>query len=182
MRLARHAILSTLVLFVTVDASSQAAGKGKTSTTVTLEWTSLEKAVVKAAEQKKPILLDVYTDWCGWCKKMDKEVFVDPAVADVLTKRFALAKVNGESKESITFKGQKTDGIGIARGFGVRGYPSIIFLDSNGDMLTMIPGFLNAEQFLPITLFIGNREYEKMEWEKFLAEYNSSKKPASGPR
>lgn len=147
-----------------------------------LEWTGLDKATVKASAEKKAILLDVYTDWCGWCKKMDKEVFVDPAVAEVLASKFALAKVNGESKESFTFKGQKTDGVGIARGFGVRGYPSIIFLDSNGDMLTMIPGFLNAEQFLPVVMFIGNREYEKMEWDAYLANYNKAKKPGSGTK
>jgi thioredoxin-related protein len=127
-------------------------------------------------------LLDVYTDWCGWCKKMDKEVFADPAVAEILASRFALAKVNGESKESITYKGQKTDGVGIARGFGVKGYPAIIFLDSKGEMLTLIPGFVDAEKFLPIVLFIGNKEYEKMEWDAFLASYTASKKTPATPK
>lgn len=139
------------------------------------DWTNLEKAVAKARDEKKPILLDVYTDWCGWCKKMDKEVFAHPAVAEVLSERFALAKVNGESREGFTFKGQRTDGVGIARGFGVRGYPAIIFLDSNADMLSMIPGFVDADRFLPIVLFIGNREYERMEWEEYLKKYEASK-------
>jgi thioredoxin-related protein len=147
-----------------------------------LEWTALDKAVAKASGEKKAVLIDVYTDWCGWCKKMDKEVFVDPAVAGVLSSKFALAKVNGESKEEFTFKGKKTDGIGIARAFGVRGYPAIIFLDSKGETLTMIPGFLDAEQFLPVVLFIGNREYEKMEWADYLASYTKSKKPVDGPK
>jgi len=150
--------------------------------TVALEWTGLEKAVTKASGEQKAILVDVYTDWCGWCKKMDKEVFVDPAVAGVLSGKFALAKVNAESKETFTYKGQKVDGIGIARGFGVKGYPSIIFLDSKGDMLTMIPGYLDAEQFLPVVLFIGNREYEKMQWDEYLASYNKGKKPSGGSK
>ena len=130
-----------------------------------------ELAVAKAADQQKAILVDVYTDWCGWCKKMDKEVFADPAVSEILASRFATAKVNGESRESFTFKGQKTDGVGIARSFGVRGYPAIIFLDSKGEMLTMIPGFMDAQKFLPVVLFIGNKEYEKMEWDAYLAAY-----------
>ncbi len=147
-----------------------------------LQWTNLETAVSKAADQKKAVLVDVYTDWCGWCKKMDKEVFADPAVSEILASRFALAKVNGESKESFTYKGQKTDGVGIARGFGVRGYPAIIFLDAKGDMLTMIPGFVDAEKFLPIVLFIGNKEYEKMEWDAYLASYTASKKGSTTPK
>jgi thioredoxin-related protein len=178
------AALVLLVLLATSGSSPQApAGKsGDKDKPVTLEWTGLDRAAAKASGEKKAILLDVYTDWCGWCKKMDKEVFVDPAVAGVLTGKFALAKVNGESKEEFTFKGKKTDGIGIARTFGVRGYPSIIFLDSNGDMLTMIPGFLDAEQFLPVVMFIGNREYEKMEWADYLASYNKTKKPSGGSK
>ena len=147
-----------------------------------LQWTNLETAVAKGAEHKKPVMVDVYTDWCGWCKKMDKEVFADPAVSEVLGKHFALAKVNGESRETFTFKGEKTDGVGIARGFGVRGYPAIIFLDSDGDMLTMIPGFVNAEKFLPIVLFIGTREFEKMEWPAYLAKYEAAKQAPARPK
>ena len=61
----------------------------------------------------------------------------------------------------------------------MKGYPSIIFLDSNGDMLTMIPGFLNAEQFLPVVTYIGNGDYEKTEWEQYLADFNKTKKPSA---
>ncbi len=165
------AVLSIVFCFPPTAAGQKPAPGKK----VELQWTNLELAVTKGADQKKAIMVDVYTDWCGWCKKMDKEVFIDPAVSELLASRFALAKVNGESKESIMFKGQKTDGVGVARGFGVRGYPSIIFLDSNGDMLTMIPGFLDAEKFLPVVMFIGNKEYEKMEWDAYLASYNASK-------
>jgi thioredoxin-related protein len=168
------AAISLLFVFPPAAAGQKSATKKKTE----LQWTKLEPAVAKAADEKKAVMVDVYTDWCGWCKKMDKEVFTDPAVAEVLASRFALAKVNGESKESITFKGHTTNGIGIAQSFGVRGYPSIIFLDSNGDMLTMIPGFLDAEKFLPVVTFIGNREYEKMEWDAYLAKYNASRNAA----
>ncbi|HLF15580.1 MAG TPA: thioredoxin fold domain-containing protein [Bacteroidota bacterium] len=176
-------VVLTAVLSIVPCFPQTAAGqKPASGTKAGLEWTNLESAVTTGADQKKAIMVDVYTDWCGWCKKMDKEVFADPAVSEILASRFALAKVNGESKESITYKGQKTDGVGIARGFGVRGYPSIIFLDSKGDMLTMIPGFMDAEKFLPVVMFIGNREYEKMEWEAYLASYTASKKTPQNPK
>ena len=179
------ALLALLLLVASADALPQ-AGKpkpGPPTKAATLEWTTLEKAVAKAAAEEKAVLIDVYTDWCGWCKKMDKETFLDPAVAEVLNAKFALAKVNGESKEAITFKGHKTDGVGIGRAFGVRGYPAIIFLDAKGETLTMLPGFLDAQQFLPVVLFIGNREYEKTEWADYLENFNKSKQaPAPGPK
>lgn len=173
------ALLITLALGLPGVAESQKAAPTRGAD---VQWTNLELAVAKAADQNKAILVDVYTDWCGWCKKMDKEVFADPAVSEVLAKSFATAKVNGESRESFTFKGQKTDGVGIARAFGVRGYPALIFLDAKGEMLTMIPGFMDAQKFLPVVLFIGNKEYEKMEWEAYLASYNASKGPAKTPK
>ncbi len=173
------AFLLGLTLGFTDIAESQKAAPTRGAD---VQWTNLELAVAKAADQQKAILIDVYTDWCGWCKKMDKEVFADPAVSEVLAKSFATAKVNGESRESFTFRGQKTDGVGIARAFGVRGYPAIIFLDAKGEMLTMIPGFMDAQKFLPVVLFIGNREYEKMEWEAYLAAYTASKGPAKTPK
>ena len=142
----------------------------------------IEEAERRMAIEPKKIFVDVYTHWCGWCKKMDREVFNDPEVSGTLDELFTLAKVNGESRESITYKNRKTDGVGIAQDFGIRGYPSLIFLDSRGDMLPLIPGFVDAEKFLPIVMFLGNKDYEKMEWEAYLAEYNAARKSSSAPK
>jgi len=163
-----------------VASPSPAAGqKGSPDKKAELKWTDVESAMKAAAEQERAVLVDVYTDWCGWCKKMDKEVFNDPKVSDVLARRFTLARVNAESREKVTFKDHKTDGIGFAQGFGINGYPSLIFLDSKGDVLTLIPGYVDAENFLPIVMFLGEKQYEKMEWEAYLAEYTASKKSSS---
>lgn len=166
-------LLITALTILTATGTGQKPGGSEKSG---LNWTSLEEAIERAGNEKKPVLLDVYTDWCGWCKKLDKETFNDPKVAEVLSNMFTLAKVNGESREEIIYKDQKTNGIGLARGFGIRGYPAIIFLDEKGDMLTLIPGFLDAEQFLPVVKFIGTREYENTDWEVYLKNYESSKK------
>jgi thioredoxin-related protein len=167
-----------LIPFLFTSASPAFGQKTAPAKKTELRWTKFESAIKAAAEEDKPVMVDVYTDWCGWCKKMDKEVFNHPDVAEALNRMFAIAKVNGESRESITYKDQKTNGIGIAQGFGIRGYPSLIFLDSKGDLLTLIPGYVDAEKFLPIVNFLGGKHYETMEWEAYLAEYNASKAPA----
>jgi len=176
MRLVRiFLILSIPLMFA--SPSGVFSQKKATPAKTELRWTNLETAMKNAAEQDKPVMVDVYTDWCGWCKKMDKDVFNHPDVAEALDRMFTLAKVNGESRESVTYKNQKTDGFGIVQGFGIRGYPALIFLDSKGDMLTLIPGYVDAENFLPIVEFLGGKHYEKMEWEQYLAEYTASKTP-----
>lgn len=167
--------ITTYLLAITILAIAAAAGQNKTEKSG-LNWTSLEEAIEKAGKENKHVLLDIYTDWCHWCKKLDKETFNDPKVADVLNDMFALAKVNGESTDKVTYKDQTTNGFGIARGFGVGGYPAIIFLDPKGDLLTKIPGFLDAEKFLPIAKYIGTTAYEKTEWEAYLKDYETSKK------
>ncbi len=177
MTLGRIFLLITIPLILTSSADVLGQKKGRAKS-IELRWTKLETAVKTAAEQDKPVMVDVYTDWCGWCKKMDKEVFNNPDVAEALDRMFTLAKVNGESRESITYKGQKTDGFGIVQGFGIRGYPALIFLDSKGDVLTIIPGYIDAENFLPIVEFLGGKHYEKMEWEAYLADYHASKGPS----
>lgn len=171
-------ILAFSIVFI---SPPQAYGQKKSPVKKTeLKWTDMETAIKNAADQDKPVMVDVYTDWCGWCKKMDKEVFNNPDVSESLSKLFMLAKVNGESREKITYKDKKTDGVGIAQGFGIRGYPSLIFLDAKGDLLTLIPGYVDAEKFLPIVKFLGDKHYETMEWEAYLANYNSSREsPAS---
>ena len=180
LRLLLIAIVPIALAFTAPSTAS--AQKNTTGKKTELRWTSLETAIKNAADQDKPVLVDVYTDWCGWCKKMDREVFNDPEVSGTLDELFTLAKVNGESRESITYKNRKTDGVGIAQDFGIRGYHSLIFLDSRGDMLTLIPGFVDAEKFLPIVMFLGNKDYEKMEWEAYLAEYNAARKSSSAPK
>ena len=181
MTLGRIFLLITIPFILTSSTEVLGQKKGRPKSTE-LRWNNLETAVKNAADQDKPVMVDVYTDWCGWCKKMDKEVFNDPGVSEILSTRFKLARVNAESRESVTFKDHKTDGIGFAQGFGINGYPSLIFLDSKGEVLTLIPGYVDAETFLPIVMFLGDKHYETMEWEAYLANYTASKKSAGAKK
>ena len=73
-----------------------------------VEWMSWDQAVERAQtdENPKKIFIDVYTDWCGWCKKMDKDTFQHPDVATYMADNFYMVKMDGEGKEPIEFKGQ----------------------------------------------------------------------------
>ena len=97
-----------------------------------IKWHTLEEALVISKKEKKPIFIDVYTDWCGWCKRMDKATFSEASVIDYVNANYIAVKLNAESNETVTFKGQELNYRQISgQVFGVRGYPTIVLMDTN---------------------------------------------------
>lgn len=134
------------------------------------EWTSVEKAVTLAKADQKKILIDVYTDWCKWCKVMDEKTFSDPKVSEFLASNFHLAKFNAEQKEIIKFNGKEyAFNKNGRRGYhefavdilnGQLAYPSLVVFDSQLNKLEVIRGFKSAEDLMDI-LAPKNREIVK---------------------
>lgn len=156
---------SLLVILFLFISNLQAGDK------IELKWKKFNEGITLAKKENKRILVNVYADWCKWCKKMDTEVFTNDSVGWYLKKNFILVKLNGESEEQVKYKGESLTAVSLARGFGVTGFPSVIFLESNGDAITKVPGFVNAEDFMPIIKFIGDGHYKKMKWEEYLDKY-----------
>jgi thioredoxin-related protein len=71
---------------------------------VNVQWLTLEQALEKSKTEKRKIFVDVYTDWCGWCKHMDSTTFVTPAVARYLNDHYYAVKLNAEQTQDIVFK------------------------------------------------------------------------------
>lgn len=133
-----------------------------------LEWLTFEQAMEKAKLENRKVLVDVYTDWCGWCKKMDKEVYADPGVVEVLSQYFVVAKLNAESSKDITYKGTKLTERRFAAGAGVSGYPSTIFFESDSKPITLLPGFVPAPRFITILRYIGENHYRTISFEEYV--------------
>src|SRR5258706_11888321 len=98
-----------------------------------------DAALVTAKKDKKLVMVDLYTDWCGWCKKLDKDTYSDKDVAAKLAKDFIAVKVNPEKSQ----RDAK-----LSRDFGTTGYPHIVFVDADGKKVSEIGGYLPAAQFL----------------------------------
>ena len=122
-------------------------------------WTTFDQI---AEENKKPdgkkYLVDVYTEWCGWCKVMDKKTFTDPAIQDYLKKNFHIVKFDAEQRESVQFKGKTYDWVsGGRRGINTlaiellgnrMSYPTLVYLDENMNKIQAIPGYKTPEQLI----------------------------------
>lgn len=91
-----------------------------------------------AAQQQKLIFIDAYTDWCSWCKVMDKETFSDPGVADVMNKKFI----------NVRYEMETGFGMQMAAKYRVSGFPTFLVFSPDGKLVYRILGYLKSKEFL----------------------------------
>jgi thioredoxin-related protein len=135
-----------------------------------LRWREWNAGLKEAAASKRPVIVDVYTDWCGWCKRMDRDVYARPDIRDYLAQHFVLVRLDAESAEPASYQGERTTCRGLAARFGVSGYPTTIFLRSNGEHLASAPGYVPADRFLSLLRYIGDGHMDRGEtYEEYAA-------------
>jgi thioredoxin-related protein len=161
-----------------------------------VRWMTFEQAVEKSKTEKRKIFIDLYTDWCGWCKVMDKKTFTDPVVANLLNEKFYPVKFNAEQKEDVVFNGTTFKYVASGRGGyhqlaasllnNQLSYPNFVFLTEEFHLVQMIPGytslpgFRKPEEFHIFLSFVGNDHFKKMKMEDYQKVYQSPY-PASKP-
>jgi thioredoxin-related protein len=141
-------------------------------------WIGFDEGLAKGKTENKNIIVDFYTDWCHWCKVMDEKTFHEKNVAEKLKNRFVTVRINAEDeKQSATYKGQTFNNVQLTQAFGVTGYPSLAFLEPNGDIITVIPGYVPPETFIYILDYVDQKLYEKkMPFDEFLKKQQENKK------
>ena len=70
-----------------------------------IEWITFEEAIKRNEKKPKKLLIDLYTDWCGWCKKMDKDTYENSKIAAYVNKHYYAVKFNAEQKEDVQYDG-----------------------------------------------------------------------------
>ena len=152
-------------------------------TQTTIKWYTIEEAFELTRNEPRKIIIDVYTDWCSWCKVMDKSTYSNEIIAEYLNNKFYPVKFNAEQKEDVVINGTTYKFISSgSRGYhelaaallnGKLGYPSTVFLDEMSRMIQPIQGYLKPRQFDEIIKFIGEDHFRTQTWEEFQADYNS---------
>jgi thioredoxin-related protein len=131
---------------------------------------AFEEAFARAKTEHKSVLVDVYTDWCSWCRKMDAETYANASVRTLLDAKFLVVKLNAESQTEIVFNGQRVSMADFARQSDVTGYPTTLFFDANGHGVVSLPGYFDATRFTKILTYVADGRYTSMNLDQYLSD------------
>lgn len=160
-----------VVLFLAPVAALRADDPKSKKAEVT--WYDFEKGIAAGKKEKKMVVVDFYTTWCGWCKVMDKETYGHASIIKYAKEKLVLVKVNAESDEKTRFREQEYTYRELAAAFGVNSYPATAFIDASGEVLTLVPGYIPADKFLPVLEFLNDGHHKTMTFEAYLAKRNA---------
>jgi len=136
-----------------------------------VEWRGWDAGLEEARRLNRPILVDVYTQWCGWCKRMDRDVYSRPDVRDYLASKFVTIKIDAEAKTPAHYEGHDHTSRSLAALFRVTGYPTTLFLRPDGKHLVNVPGYVEADSFMHLLRYVGDGYLDRgVTWEDFRSE------------
>ena len=173
-------ILFRFLLFTFLLGATQLSTAQDTADNAeSIKWYTWEEAQEMAATNPKKVFVDLYTNWCGWCKRMDATTFQDPEVIKYLNENFYPVKFNAEQKETVMFNDReftyyveegKKKGVHLlayALLDGRLGYPAFVTLDETYARIMISPGYKKVPQLIEELTFANDEKYKEMSWEDF---------------
>lgn len=163
-------MFTVVILFTSCNAQEKQPSK--------IKWTSFEEAVKLSEKTPKKLFIDVYTDWCGWCKKMDASTFQNDTIVKHINKYYYPVKLNAETKDTILFRENKfvfkpeykANELALSLLGGKMGYPTYVFLDENFALLGPASGFMQPSDLTKVLAFYTNEVYKTKKWEDYEKE------------
>ncbi len=145
-----------------------------------MKWYTWEEAVALNKTKPKKIFVDVYTDWCGWCKRMDKGAFMDPQVVAYMSEHFYPVKLNAEQKADIQFNGETFKYVDNGNGRGIHtlayslldgqlSYPSVVYITEKYERIMISAGYKEVPDLMKELRFAAEEQYNKTTWEQYKA-------------
>lgn len=167
--------------------------KKKNAKETGIKWMTWTEAHAKMKKQPKKVWVDVYTDWCGWCKVMDKKTFSDPQVIKYMNDNFYAVKFNSERDDSIKFRDKvyiikpenRVNDLAIELMRGQLSYPTNVILEENFQNPIPVAGYQTVPQIEMVMRYLGENHYKTVKWEdyqkSFVGTWKEKELPAPPP-
>lgn len=154
----------------------------RTDSNEKIQWLKIDDASIKIKEQSKPVLIDLYTDWCYWCKVMDKKTYTNSKVIAYINEHFYSVKLNAETKDNITWKDKtylynsnyKINDFSLFVTYGRASFPTTVIIADNESAPIPIAGYLQPKELEPILKYFGEGAYKTMNFPQFEKTFKSS--------
>lgn len=183
----KHIFVACLLVFSASVFAQESDSVMVDSTSVSekkINWMTLDEALAANEREPRMMFFDMYTDWCGWCKRMDATTFKDSLIIDYLNENYYAIKFDAEQKEDVEVKGRTYKYVPTERrGYhelaaelmgGKLSYPTYVFLNSDLTIFTQVPGYKPQQDLLPILEFCANYDMEApSNWQDFIENYES---------
>jgi thioredoxin-related protein len=131
-------------------------------------WRSMNDAITAAQATDRLLVLHAYTVWCGWCARMDRETYTDDAVQAYMAEHYEATRLDLESEEVVSFFDRTLAMAALGDALQVSGTPTTVFVDSDGSLITKMPGFQDAETFLFALRYVKEEAYVQVSFSEYI--------------
>ena len=139
-----------------------------------IQWHDFDAGMAKARASDKYAFIEVYTDWCTYCKQMEEVTFKSEPVLNQLKEKFVPIKLNAEATDSVTWQGEKYASNELATIWGVTSYPTMLFFNSEGKIVGAFPSYADPDLMVKLLSYISTGAREKnIAFEEFLSQQES---------
>lgn len=148
-----------------------------------IQWMTFDEAIAAHQQTKKKIIVDIFTDWCTWCQKMDQSTFQNPFIANYINEHYYPVKFNAEQQTKITFNGKDYvyvksgrrgyHELAVELALGRLSYPTIVFLDEDLQIIQALRGFQSSLRFEQIMTYFAQDFHKTTPWSKFSQNYQT---------
>jgi uncharacterized protein YyaL (SSP411 family) len=146
-----------------------------------VEWMTVEQAVAKLQQEKRPVLIDLYTSWCGWCREMDRKTYSSKKVAAYLAAKFYTVKVDAETRAVIAWEGRtygyspqyRASEFALYLTHGRLEFPTTIII-TPGDAPQAIPGYMEPGELEPVLKYFGEGAYKTQGFDEYMKSFSKT--------